>query len=94
MDVSRQVLIQWSGLPVSLATWEDVKALKQRLGNKQLLFQGGEGVITDGYTATEDGAATVAGPATGQGVTAAEYGPHGSKRPAQPSGPYVGLDWQ
>lgn len=65
------------------------------LGNKQLLFQqGGEVVITDRYTATEDGAATVAGPATGQGASAAEYGAHRSKRPARPSARYVGLDWQ
>jgi hypothetical protein len=29
-DVRLQVLIQWSGLPAALATWEDVEALRQR----------------------------------------------------------------
>lgn len=32
-SVTLQVLVQWSGLPKSLATWEDYESLHQRAGS-------------------------------------------------------------
>lgn len=49
-----QVLVQWSGQPESLATWEDVDELKKRfwrpLAWGQAGFQGQENVSTDDTT--------------------------------------------
>jgi hypothetical protein len=51
-EVRLQALIQWSGLPARLATWEDVEALRQRfpehqLGGKLDLNKGGMSAVLE-----------------------------------------------
>jgi hypothetical protein len=62
-----QVLIQWSGMPRSLATWEDLEALKQRFPRApawgQATSEGGEDVSSQLPEEPEDVARTVAGTA-------------------------------
>jgi hypothetical protein len=62
-----QVLIHWSGMPRSLATWEDLEALKQRFPRApawgQAAYEGGEDVSSQLPEEPEDVARTVAGTA-------------------------------
>jgi hypothetical protein len=82
-----QVLIQWSFSPASLATWEDLEALRQRftyLGTGRLLWAGGGGVTEPPGslvgTLDEDGHS---GPA----------GRRASKRKVKPNKNVYGPEW-
>jgi hypothetical protein len=59
-EVRLQALIQWSGLPASLATWEDVEALRQRFPRApawgQAASHQGGNVSNSGAAAEEAGA--------------------------------------
>lgn len=78
-----QALIQWSGQPESLATWEDVEELHQRFPRAaawgQAAFQGKESVS---ITATE---------AKAQARSEDEAQP--TKRCRRPSTRYASEDW-
>jgi hypothetical protein len=60
-----QVLVHWSGLPLSLATWEDAEALKQRFPLAPAWGQAGS---QDRGSVTSTG--TTCGPDVGDPTTA------------------------
>jgi hypothetical protein len=89
-EVRLQALIQWSGLPARLATWEDVEALRQRFPEHQL---GGKLDLNKGDVSSP-GAATEE--ASADDVThgsTTEDGPRRSKRERRPNERVQGPDW-
>lgn len=79
-----RVLIQWSVLPRSLATWEDLTSLKQRFPHAptwgEAGSKGGEGVSSQTPKGTEKEQATVASPAR-EGTGAVARRSDHAKRP-------------
>jgi len=75
----QQALIKWSGWPASLATWEDLEALRQRFPAAPAWGQAGS---------LQGGSVTVADTTSPQDV-----GPRRSARPKEPSVRVSGPEW-
>ena len=78
----QQVLVKWSGWPASLATWEDMEALRQRFPAAPAWGQAGS---------LQGGEVTTTSKATPSSSTP---GPRRSTRPKTPSVRVSGPEWQ
>ena len=70
-DVVPQVLVQWSNLPRSLATWEDTEALRQRFPRAPAWGQAG--LRRGGDVSNQDASTTEAEPERELGAPSAEH---------------------
>jgi hypothetical protein len=87
--VRLQALIQWSGLPASLATWEDVEALRQRFPRAPAWGQAGAypgGDVNNTTSATPD-------ESTSDHEAAQEDGPRRGARTRRPNSLIQGPEW-
>ena len=89
---AKQLLIQWSGLPVSLATWEDELYLRQRFPVAPAWGQAGShrrGIVTS--TPSTKGVSDLE---TEDAVLEAEVGPTKEKRNRRPNVRLCGPEWR
>lgn len=87
-SVVPQVLILWSGLPRSLATWEDEATLKQRFPRAPAWGQAVSSPAGDVSSAGEGGQ-----PSCSKEDGDTEDGPRRSTRTPRPSTKYTGPAW-
>ena len=98
-DVRLQALIQWSGMPSSLATWEDMETLRQvfprtpawgQVGS----YRGGDVSTRTTTSATQEDNGNDDGQPDVHGDIQAEHGPRRGGRDRRPNIRVHGPEWK
>ena len=92
-DVRLQALIQWTGLPASLATWEDLEALRQRFPRAPAWGQAGSDQGGDVSNTSTTPEADEVADSEGAAHARTEHGPRRSVHERRPSTRAQGPEW-